>query len=677
MKTGFTGYQSKKNLNPIISGQQQLELFLNAVEFVSFDLFDTLIQRTELFSPKDLFYLVQKETEKQLQLYVPNFVFMRVSAEENVRTRSWGYGVKEITLDNIYDELRRMLNFEAYTAQRLKNIELGCERAVLTQLESGKKLFELALEAGKPVVITSDTYFDKSFIFEVLQKNNYDQAKKLYISSATGMTKADGSMYDFVLKDLACTPDRMLHIGDNPYSDVAVPLGKGIRAFLLPTPKHLWRWKHGLKEQPSGNLCVSSMLCGISRQSSSKTFSDRNIGTIMKTAAQHLSLVYLGFATWLHEQFKKNNYQRVYFASRDGLIMKRFFDLLTALSGAQVESRYLYVSRATLYPSMIFTDPETACNLFCQNWDRLTLAEALKRIALSSKEVTGELMQFDLANPGLLLNRSTAATFRAFLKKIWPLLERKHKKNFQLMTDYLHQERVLSSKKTAFVDIGWHGSLQNCLVKIFKHFKIKKELEGYYLGTFASPPGASKDFKAKGYLAENDEPRHLAAMIHASPSLLELFHSAGHGGVVGYKKNGDRVLPELEKNTVENKQFKNVIGPIQNLSFDLVSKQLSITDGEWMQAPEPSLIAAAALRIIYAPTVSEAEIFGRLKIASDFGGSFKSITGVLEYDLKKAPGACLPDGTLPIWRAGFETLRESKTKLRISDDIFPKIRPLP
>jgi hypothetical protein len=35
----------------------------------------------------------------------------------------------------------------------------------------------------------------------------------------------------------------------------------------------------------------------------------------------------------------------------------------------------------------------------------------------------------------------------------------------------------------------------------------------------------------------------------------------------------------------------------------------------------------------------------------------KSITGVLEWDLKKIRGEILPDGTMPIWRPGFQALK--------------------
>ena len=76
-----------------------------------------------------------------------------------------------------------------------------------------------------------------------------------------------------------------------------------------------------------------------------------------------------------------------------------------------------------------------------------------------------------------------------------------------------------------------------------------------------------------------------------------------------------------------------------------------------MGAPDPGLVARIGLRIIYAPTAAEAKIFGHLRMASDFGGPMKSITGALEWDLKEIDGETLPDGILPLWRPGFHVLK--------------------
>jgi hypothetical protein len=251
-----------------------------------------------------------------------------------------------------------------------------------------------------------------------------------------------------------------------------------------------------------------------------------------------------------------------------------------------------------------------------------------------------------------------AERFSAFLGDAWPLLEQKFADHYQLAVEYLRQEMVFAEEKTAFVDIGWHGSLQNCLIKLCRHLGLAKDFSGYYLGTFEQPIGAAAGFRSTGYLVDGDAPQSIAQLVRAGASVIELFHSAGHGGVLGYERNGSRVEPVLQNSPEERQQFVSMIEPMQSLAFEFVADQLARRPHAALQAPDPGLVARTALRVIYAPTAAEALTFGGLQIASDFGGRMKSITGALEWDVRTIKGDVLPDHTLPIWRPGFQVLRE-------------------
>ena len=645
---------------------QQFDMLLNAVDVVSFDLFDTLVQRDGLFSPKDLFYQVEAEVERQLGLHLNDFTTVRIRAEEIARVRAWGGGKEETTLDEIYVELSRLLDLEAAVVQTLLEpavvqtvleIELDCERSALVALESGKRLFKAALEAGKTVAIISDTYFDEEFIIEIVNQHGYGDVGKVYTSSAYGKTKLQGSLYDIVLREFGCAPNKILHVGDNQLSDVTMALCKGIRALHLSTPKHWFKWRHKFGDIPSGNLVISGMLCNVSKQPEKKVASQDLQSVLTQTATQNLSFLYFAFSAWLVEQLKDCGYERVYFAARDGLIMKRFFDLTASTASFRIDSRYLYVSRAALYPILIFTEPETALRLFSNPYDLLTLEDTLARISLTYEECADSLKKHGLANRKLELNLSMGARISAFLRDVWPTIERNNEERFKLCVEYLRQEMVLTDEKAAFVDIGWHGSLQNSLLKLLDHLGISKDLRGFYLGTFEKPKGTAPNFRANGFLIENDEPRWISELVRSGPSVLELFHSAAHGSVLGYERNGTQVSPVLENNPAERGQFVRIIEPIQNLAFNFVTEQLKRISEVTVMSSNPELAARLALRVVYAPTAAQAKVFGLLKHACDFGGDLKSITGAIEWDLKKVSGETLPDGTLPIWRPGFQVLK--------------------
>lgn len=641
--------------------QSQFEMLLDIVDVVSFDLFDTLVQREGLFFPKDLFYRVQETFEKRLGLEVDDFVSVRIRAEGIARVRARGHNRQETTLLEIYSELARILALETNVAQHVMEIELECERAALTPLVSAKPLFEAALAAGKPVVIVSDTYFSEDFINEVVKQNGFSEIQKTYASSVYGRTKADGSLFEVVLKDMQCQPNRLIHIGDNKLSDVGTPLGMGIRALLFTTPKHQLKWRHGLNDGPSGSLVMSAMLCDLGKQTKLAVGNSDRQSVMARTAIHHLSLLYFGFSAWLLEQLKRGGYRRVYFAARDGQIIKRFFDHIATAAGFEIDSRYLYVSRAALYPSLAFTDPGMARRLFSHNWDHMTVGEALGRMSLSGEEVAGLLEKYGLPDSKLPLNRVTASKFSGFLDEIWPLFMRKSEERCQLLVEYLRQELLLTEEGAAFVDIGWHASLQHCVSKLLKHMGITKELSGFYLGTFAQPEGAAFP-KANGFLVDRDKPQWISELVRSSPSLIELFHSAGHGSVLGYECKGTRVLPVLNNNSIEREQFLETIGPMQDLAFNFVAEHLKRLPGVEINASEPVLIARLALRVIYAPTAAEAGTFGSLRIATDFGGRMKSITGAGEWNLKTLKGEKLPDGTPPMWRPGFQAIKSLQSE---------------
>jgi hypothetical protein len=307
---------------------------------------------------------------------------------------------------------------------------------------------------------------------------------------------------------------------------------------------------------------------------------------------------------------------------------------------------------------LIFTDPPMARRLFAHNWDHLTVDGALRRIGLDYEACAEKLAKYRLTARTMLLSAETADRFSAFLSDIWPLLEQKYQDQYQLTLAYLQQELLLSDEPAAFVDIGWHGSLQNCLVKLLKHVRIDKDLGGYYLGTFENPTGMADGFKAQGFLVNNGEPKSIAHLVRCGPSLIELFHSAGHGSVLGYQRAGARIKPLLDQNDVEVQQYQQIIEPLQNQALAFLRDQLARQPEAALHAPDPGLVARMALRVIYAPTPAEATIFGRLQIASDFGGRMKSLTGILEWDLAQIKGDFLPDGYIPIWRPGFQALKQ-------------------
>lgn len=635
---------------------------LDEVDAVSLDLFDTLLERQGIFSPPDLFYRVQERAQPQLGRGPNAFAWLRVRAEEAARVMAWQRGIDEVTFDEIYTELQRRLQLDSRERKRLQQIELDCEREVLTPLAGGTRLFRAAVQAGKIVVIASDTYFGVDFVREIVKRGGFVPVPPVFVSSAWRKTKVSGGLFDVIVRELGCPPERILHVGDNPTSDITMALSRGLRTWLVSTPKQAVRWKLGLGSRPSGNSLTSALLCHMSESTISTEASADRASTLTRTAENHLSLLYSGFAAWLLQEFRARGIRRVYFAARDGLIVKRFFELLADAAEYEFQTRYMYVSRAVLYPSLVFTDPDMARRLYSHNWDHLTVGDALRRIAPELVAHDGTMIPPGDLDPNLPLIRPRAARLREFLSRNWALVERTNEARYHRAIDYMRQEGLLTSEPAAFVDIGWHGTLQSCLVKILAHLGIRKPLFGYYLGLFERPATSEPHVQASGYLVHDGRPSWINALVRCGPSLIELLHTAGHGSVRDYTCEPAGVTPVLGANGEEARQFEHIIQPIQDRALAFVTEHVRRGTARPFLAPDPAIIARAALRPIYAPTAGEAAVFGRLKHASDFGGPMKSITGVLEWDISQLPSGWLPDRTLPIWRPGFHALRSAPAR---------------
>ena len=76
----------------------------------------------------------------------------------------------------------------------------------------------------------------------------------VYSSSDFGISKSSGLLFDKVLKELSCSPETILHLGDNRNSDCIVPyLQHGINAIWLPRASQYneycaWQQKNFMKK---------------------------------------------------------------------------------------------------------------------------------------------------------------------------------------------------------------------------------------------------------------------------------------------------------------------------------------------------------------------------------------------------------------------------------------------
>lgn len=205
---------------------------LNKYDTISFDVFDTLIERN-CKEPSDIFRMTG-----EIILGKDNandFRRKRILAENKAREIKKGHEVK---LEEIYKAMDCSLeDKKSYLMNEEKNQEiLNCRKK--------KKIFSLydqSVKNGKNVILISDMYLSASMIKKMLYKCGISGYTQLYVSNDYDANKCSGKLFDIVVNDLSLNKKRMIHIGDSIKADFLGARRVGIKSILIDRKNRIRR----------------------------------------------------------------------------------------------------------------------------------------------------------------------------------------------------------------------------------------------------------------------------------------------------------------------------------------------------------------------------------------------------------------------------------------------------
>jgi len=301
---------------------EDLKNKLNDVDCVSFDVFDTAILRP-FMDPKDLFDYIGEMND------ISDFRKKRVTAEKDCRKSR----KREITLDEIYSCLDEDLLF-------MKEKEIATEIRLSLANPEIMKIYRNVLQSGKRIVFISDMYLPAGVLDSMLRKNGYDDYT-LYVSSEYDLCKYDGSMYQYVLKDLDIEAKRLLHIGDNLHSDLKIPQRMGIKAIRYILPREQYFSSHHREHRcyrrnrslGSSVIIAMDMLKWLKKEHEEDYW--YNVG--YRFGGPVSSFFVNNMMSVMTEST-----DMIFFISRDGYNLERIYKILCS---DPIEERYVYSSR--------------------------------------------------------------------------------------------------------------------------------------------------------------------------------------------------------------------------------------------------------------------------------------------------------------------------------------------
>ncbi len=310
----------------------------------SFDIFDTLITR-KTATPSGIFLLMQERLQKKGKHHFPdylkdNFADLRIKAERNARRFK---DASEICLQDIYEVLIQMAGISCKEAGALMDMERGAEAECAVGIEENiQKVIKLWEETGH-VVLISDMYLSQGDIRNILSRIHPVFEKiPIYVSGEHGCTKQEGLLYLKVREWEKAEYREWTHYGDNYMSDVCMPRLLGIKAVHI-APRGMKPWERKLGEEfgLERDFSLQVVLGAVKNTCLRNSLQGSQI-----TGASLGGILLYPYVEWILMQCLQAGIERLYFIARDGYILKKIADIYIEEKQLQIQTKYLYGSRA-------------------------------------------------------------------------------------------------------------------------------------------------------------------------------------------------------------------------------------------------------------------------------------------------------------------------------------------
>lgn len=413
---------------------------LAAYEYISFDVFDTLIFRP-FSEPTDLFYLLGEKL---------GFMdFKRIRMESEARSRHICFQKKghyEVTLDDAWDVLSKETGIDKKYGM---NLEIELEKKLCYANPFMKEVFDKLLVMGKHIIIISDMYLPKRVLKDILAKNGYTGYGKLYVSCEYGENKASGTLYARAKKEYGLgrknLKDIWIHVGDNAHSDVFRAKQAGMSAYHYPNVN-----KNTCMFRPYD---MSPVIGGAYRGIVNNTIYSglKSYSPEYEYGYIYGGLFVLGYCNFIHDYCRKNSVDKVLFLSRDGDILKQVYDNLYP----EEKTEYIYWSRRAATKLMADYNRYDYFRRFGYHKvnSGITIEKALKGMELDK---LCEKLPKSL-KPKDKLTQRNAVAFKKFIERNWKQVQKLYKLENEGAYCYF-DEKLKDCKKVCAVDIGWAGS---------------------------------------------------------------------------------------------------------------------------------------------------------------------------------------------------------------------------
>jgi hypothetical protein len=411
-------------------------------------------------------------------------------------------------------------------------------------------------------------------------------------------------MYACLAETLGSAAAEIVHVGDNPQTDVANARAAGVRAVHVPRRRHV----------PEDD--ATARLHWLARVLRSRR-------RVVPASGLHrfATLLLVGFTLFSLAQARRRGVRRVYYLSRDGYLPVAIARTVIARMGWDIEARYLHSSRqATVLPSMMDDLPGLARRLADAMLDQ-KLGQALEAIGIGEAEAGTMLREIGLDPEQRLRGAERLGAVETLFAAQAEAIGARLAALRADALDYLAQEGFLEPGKRLVVDVGWRGSTQLALAKLTG--LPADDVIGCYMGLFADAlrpelhPG-----NTAGYLFTFGHPKPRFDLAREGYALFELFCSAPQATVARYDRQDGRIAAlEAEEAEPGGTARRAALRAIEAGVMEEVAALDTLLDGAWPETVDPDSALADIAALLTTPSQADVAAINAVPFINGLNGA--------------------------------------------------------
>ncbi len=482
--------------------ESELRQRIREADMVSFDLFDTLITR-KVLSYSDVFEILEGR-------YFPGFAKKRLQVEKEL-TR--GHSPR---LEAIYE------NIPEVNAREAAEEEYELEKQLLLPRYKMREIFDEAVSLGKRVFITSDTYYSKSQIEDILRDKGYSGYEDVLASCEYDVIKPDG-LFEKLKAFKRDESERILHIGDDEEADIKGAEAAEIEAFRIFSPDTFF--------DKLGCLGMEELIVTPSDKVKAGLFTSIvfNDPFIFETENGKISVhnsfdigylvcapMITDFVFWMENEAKKSDIRQILLGARDGFLIEKLINILSTTT------KHLY----------FLTSRMAAIRAGVKDEDDIAYVDSMKFFGTEEQRLAARF--------GLELHGDEMKDKNRWILEQAKLLRNNYAK-------YLEKADI-EITKSAFFDFVAKGTTQMFMEKV-----LGTSLVGLYFLQLEPEFMSDKNLEIRPFYTEEEKE---TSAVFDNYYILETMLTAPHPAVQEFDDNGEPVFAEETRSERDIKCFE-------------------------------------------------------------------------------------------------------------------------